>query len=97
MNVPTDEMRKWVGVCGTRSGRDLDKFAAYDMTISKSQTVEAITIDSCPMVYECKVVHYNDVIPANLDSEIELGSYGGSDYHRVYFGQVLGAYAASSY
>jgi len=97
VNVPTEEMRKWVGVCGTRSGRDLDKFAAYDMAITKGQTVDAVTIDDCPMVYECKVVHYNDLIPANLDRQIELGSYGGSDYHRLYYGEILGAYAASSY
>jgi flavin reductase (DIM6/NTAB) family NADH-FMN oxidoreductase RutF len=97
VNVPTEDMRQWVSVCGTRSGRNLDKFAAYNMTVSPGQVVDAVTIDAAPMVYECKVVHSNDVVPANLSSEVEARSYGGHDYHRVYFGEILGAYAADTY
>jgi len=97
VNVPTEEMRPWVGFCGSRSGREVDKFAAYQMTISQGQQVAAVTIDACPMVYECKVVHHNDVIPAHLDREVELGAYKGSNYHRLYYGQILGAYAAQDY
>lgn len=97
VNVPTEEMRRWVSVCGTRSGRHLDKLAAYNMTTSPGQMVDAVTIDAAPMVYECKVVHSNDVVPANLNSEVEARSYGGHDYHRVYFGEILGAFATDSY
>lgn len=97
VNVPTEAMRRWVSVCGSRSGRDIDKFAAYDMGTTPGQTVPAITIDACPMVYECKVVHVNDLVPENLAAEIEAGSYGGADYHRLYYGEILGAYAAESY
>ena len=97
VNVPTEEMRRWVSVCGTRSGRDLDKFAAHNMTTSPGQMVDAVTIDASPMVYECKVVHCNDVVPANLSREIEVGSYGGHNYHRVYYGEILGAYASEGY
>jgi flavin reductase (DIM6/NTAB) family NADH-FMN oxidoreductase RutF len=56
-----------------------------------------VTIDACPMVYECRVLHHNDVIPAHLDGEIERRSYGGRDYHRIYFGEILGAYAQEGY
>jgi len=97
VNVPTEEMREWVAVCGSRSGREMNKFAEYDMATSPGQTVGAVTIDACPMVYECKVVHHNDVLPPNLASEIEASYYGGSDYHRVYYGEILGAYAAGGY
>ena len=97
VDVPTEEMRRWVAMCGSRSGRHLDKFGTYGMSTSAGQTVSAVTIDACPMVYECKVVHHNDVIPANLAPEIESSSYGGSNYHRVYYGEILGAYAAESY
>ena len=97
VNVPTEEMHKWVAVCGSRSGRDMDKFASYDMGTTVGQTVPAVTIDACPMIYECKVVHYNDVVPAHLSADIEVGSYRGSDYHRVYYGEVLGAYANEDY
>jgi len=91
------ELVEEVLYCGQQSGREVDKFAAYQMTISQGQQVAAVTIDACPMVYECKVVHHNDVIPAHLDREVELGAYKGSNYHRLYYGQILGAYAAQDY
>lgn len=97
VNVPTDELRKWVGICGSRSGRQVDKFGAYGITTSLGQDVQAVTIDACPMVYECRVVHYNDVAPAHLERGIEAASYGGADYHRLYYGEILGAFAAATY
>ncbi len=97
VNVPAADMREWVGVCGSKSGRDLDKFAAYGIATSPGQNVQTATIDACPMVYECRVVHWSDMIPANLVPEAETSFYRGQDYHRMYFGQILGAYAASDY
>lgn len=97
VNVPSPEMADWVNVCGTRSGRDVDKIAEYDVSVSMGQNVEAIVIDDAPMVYECRVLHHNDLIPANLDAGVEKSFYGGEDYHRVYFGEIVGAYAADSY
>ncbi|MHB0859231.1 MAG: flavin reductase family protein [Anaerolineae bacterium] len=97
VGVPTSEMRRWVGICGSRSGREMDKFGEHQITTTPGQKVPAVTIDACPLVYECSVVHTNDVIPANLSQEIEVGAYRGSDYHRLYYGEVLGAYAHEGY
>ncbi len=93
VNVPSEALREWVGFCGSRSGRTVDKFAAYNISISRGQLVEAVTIDACPIVYECRVIHYNDVIPAHLDPAVEATSYGGKDYHRLYYGEILGTFA----
>jgi flavin reductase (DIM6/NTAB) family NADH-FMN oxidoreductase RutF len=60
-------------------------------------SVNSVTIDACPMVYECKVVHYNDLIPGNLDTQIETTAYKGGNYHRLYYGEILGAYASEDY
>ncbi|NLG49699.1 MAG: flavin reductase family protein [Chloroflexi bacterium] len=97
VNVPADDLRRWVGICGSRSGREIDKFGEYNIATTPAQTVAAPTIDACPMVYECQVVHYNDLIPANLTPEIDASAYGGTDYHRLYFGHILGAFADPSY
>jgi len=96
VNVPSPAQRKWVGVCGSKSGRDMDKFAELKIATTPGQKVNSVTLDACPLVYECKVVHYNDLIPANLDAQIE-GFYGGSDYHRLYYGEILGTYASEDY
>lgn len=97
VNVPNADMTRWVGICGTRSGRDGDKLAMYGVSASTGRTVASVTVDACPMVYECRVVHHNDLIPSNLDADIKRRAYGGSDYHRVYFGEITGAFALSNY
>jgi len=97
INVPTEEMRQAVRLCGARSGRELDKFAAGKLSITMGQTVKAAAIDECPLVYECRVVHFNDVIPANMDPTVEAAAYAGSDYHRLYYGEIVAAFAERGY
>lgn len=97
VNVPTPEMREWVTVCGTKSGREVNKFGAYKIQTLPAQTIDGITIDACPMVYECRVVYHHDIVPAHLDAALEASCYGGSNYHRLYYGEIVGAFAADSY
>jgi flavin reductase (DIM6/NTAB) family NADH-FMN oxidoreductase RutF len=91
VNVPTPEMRPYVNMCGTKSGRDVDKLA--DVPTSMGQTVDAVVLQECPLVYECKVIHTNDVIPQNLAPDVARRAYPRGDYHRVYYGQILGTFA----
>jgi len=97
VNVPSEDMRRWVMVCGTKSGRDVDKIGGYDVAVSPGNDVQTITIDESPLVYECRVVHHNDVIPAQLAPEIDVSAYSSGDYHRLYYGQILGTYADPSW
>ena len=91
VNVPSPELKRFVQLCGTKSGRDIDKLVQVDTSLG--QTVDCVTVDACPVVYECKVVHWNDIIPANLAPEIDERSYANGDYHRLYYGQILGTFA----
>lgn len=93
VNVPTPEMAKFVLFCGTNSGRDVDKLATFDIATTPGQKVSSITIDACPIVYECRVSHKNDVIPEELLGDIVPSYYSGGDFHRVYFGEIVGTYA----
>jgi flavin reductase (DIM6/NTAB) family NADH-FMN oxidoreductase RutF len=91
VNVPTTTMRQYVAMCGSKSGRDVDKLA--DVPTSIGQRTSVITLDECPLVYECRVVHTNDVVPANLAPKVQQRSYARGDYHRLYYGEILGAFA----
>jgi flavin reductase (DIM6/NTAB) family NADH-FMN oxidoreductase RutF len=91
VNVPTPQMKEYVALCGSRSGRDLDKLA--QVSTSMGQVVNSVTIDTCPLVYECQVVHWNDVQPGNLGADIPSRAYPQGDFHRVYYGQILGTFA----
>ncbi len=97
VSVPTADMKRYVALVGSRSGRDIDKFADLGFSAAPGQTVRAVNVAACHMVYECKVVHHNDLIPANLAPEIEARNYRGKDYHRVYFGEITGTFAFSNY
>ena len=92
--VPSPEMRRWVGICGSRSGRDMDKFADQGQRFTLAEQAPAPLIAGCPLAYVCRVVHHNDVIPANLGADIDRQFYGDHDYHRIYFGEILTTLAA---
>ncbi len=89
VNVPTPSMKEAVVFCGTKSGRDYDKFAALNLTATPGRSVNVPTIEECAISYECRVVHFNDVIPSELAAEIQSSAYKSGDYHRVYFGEIL--------
>jgi flavin reductase (DIM6/NTAB) family NADH-FMN oxidoreductase RutF len=87
--VPAKVQYEAVDFCGTRSGRDYDKFKECGLTALPSTQVSAPGIAGCPLIYECQVVHTNDVIPANLTGEIKRRAYSGGNYHRIYYGEIL--------
>jgi len=93
VNVGDSALREIVMYCGTASGRDVDKFKEKSLTAVKGSKVKSPTIKECIINYECKVVHKNDVIPERLTDEIKESAYPMNDFHRVYFGEILAAYA----
>ncbi|KPK65448.1 MAG: hypothetical protein AMK73_02980 [Planctomycetes bacterium SM23_32] len=89
VNVPGDDMHETCMYCGTKSGRDVDKFAERGLEAVAAETVGAPLIGQCVRHYECRVVHRNDVVDAAIDAEIRSQAYAKGDFHRLYYGQVL--------
>ena len=89
VNLPYPDQAHEALLCGTRSGRDIDKFAECGFTPLPSTTVTAPGIAECGLTMECRVVHHNDVIPGCLPREIITGYYPADDYHRCYYGEIL--------
>jgi flavin reductase (DIM6/NTAB) family NADH-FMN oxidoreductase RutF len=94
VNVPTPAMSDMVLFCGSQSGRDVDKIARFGLRVSRGHTVQSVTLDACPLVYECRVVQKNDILPGSLDAGILARFYPGGDFHRAYYGEILGTFAA---
>lgn len=92
VNVPSPELRKAVAICGSKSGRDMDKMSECNLTAAKSEQVAAPSIAECTVHYECRVIHKSNVINADLLPEIVAATYPEGDFHRVYYGQILGVY-----
>ncbi|MGQ9584593.1 MAG: flavin reductase family protein [Anaerolineae bacterium] len=89
VGVPSQAQHEAVAFCGAHSGRDCDKFRECGLETLPSLRVRTPGIAGCPVIYECRIVHTNEVIPANLAGEIRARSYPSGDYHRVYFGEIL--------
>ncbi len=56
VNVAPYELAEQALVCGRRSGRDLDKFAATGLTAGKARKVRPPIIEECLGFLECRVV-----------------------------------------
>lgn len=91
--LPGKGMEDWLEFCGTKSGRDVDKFKELGMTAAKGLEVEAPYIEECPVHFECEIVYRNEMKPGQLRKAIEDDVYPGKDMHVLYYGEVQGVYA----
>ena len=93
VNVPPPELAMAASHCGTVSGRDHDKFREAQLTPCPSREVRSPIIQECVVHYECRTLHRNDVAPNALVQAVRDEFYPRGDFHRVYFGEIVAAYA----
>jgi flavin reductase (DIM6/NTAB) family NADH-FMN oxidoreductase RutF len=93
VNVPPRELAAAANLCGTLSGRDHDKFKEAGLTLIPSKQVRPPVIAECVVHYECRTLHRNDVAPDALVQAVLDDAYPAGDFHRVYFGEIVAAYA----
>jgi len=96
VNVPRADMANEVAICGTKSGRDTDKFVECGFTLRPGNKIDVPYIAECPIHYECRTVHKNTVQHEQLVRKIRAGYYGSGDWHDVYYGEILGVYRHNS-
>jgi flavin reductase (DIM6/NTAB) family NADH-FMN oxidoreductase RutF len=53
VNIPTRELLKATEICGSKSGRRVDKFEASGLTREKAEKISAPLIAECPVNIEC--------------------------------------------
>ena len=98
VNIPYGEFDKNIlGVCGTKSGRDMDKFAALGLEAVPGETVNAPAIRQLPLTLECKVIYQQDQVlsamdPESLNRYYAQGTPNERDFHTAYYGLITDAY-----
>ena len=98
INVPMGDIdRNILAVCGTKSGRDMDKFKELGLTEEAPETISVPAIKELPLTLECKVIYKQDQDPAAIAPENDnryyaKGTANEGDYHTAYYGQILAAY-----
>ena len=103
INVPMDSVdRKILSICGTRSGRDMNKIQDLGLTLEEPMVISVPGIKELPLTLECKVIYRQQqdlsAIPVDIlaryypleDDTLHPGS--DRDYHIAYTAQILKAY-----
>ena len=88
ISVPYRSLSEQVIYCGTTSGRDVDKFAECGFSPVQREEISSPGIAQCGLIYYCQVAHANDVLPQQLDDDINRACYPSGDYHRFYHGII---------
>lgn len=93
VSIPlSNNLKKALAVCGSKSGRDIDKFKECNLTLDKSQSVDTPIIGECELHYECKIVYKQEMNPQLLSKHIVESSYADGDYHTLYYGEIVATY-----
>ncbi len=92
VTIPIDTSSKdAVMFCGTKSGRDYDKFIECGLQTRKAVAVDSPIIDIPGIHYECNIIYKSAMDKTNLDEKLEK-LYPANDYHTLYFGEILACY-----
>ena len=103
INVPFGpHSKKIIGICGAKSGRDMDKIKEAGLTLVEPEVISVPALKEFPLTLECKVVYQQKqdlsvlaekFMPGCYPQDVD-GSFVGSnrDAHVAYYGEIVSAY-----
>ena len=103
VNIPYGDVdSKILGFCGTKSGRDTDKFNELGLEAVDSDVVSVPGIRQLPLTLECKVltskIQNIPMLPENLQNRyypkgVDSSNPGSNeDFHIAYYGEIVNSY-----
>jgi flavin reductase (DIM6/NTAB) family NADH-FMN oxidoreductase RutF len=92
VSIPANGMMDELTFCGTRSGRDYDKFKECNLEPVASQQVVSPIIKLAGLHYEGKIIYKSAMDPTYFEPAYEPEVYPAKDYHTLYFGEVVACY-----
>ncbi len=94
VSVLPESCRDALHLCGSKSGRDLDKIAACGLTV-RYGAGDAPFFDEAELVLVCRKLYAQDMKPeCVIDQAAAEPFYKEGDWHRMYVGEVVEAYRA---
>lgn len=89
--IPKTDRKKELAVCGTKSGRDTDKFALTGLKALPCRKIDAPAVEGC-YVIECKVAYQTTLEKSGLPAEIQERWYQKNDLHTLMVGEIVDEY-----
>ena len=87
-----DQYTRELNLCGTKSGREINKLEACNFHIERCSGIDSFFISESTIHYECRIIHKNFIDPSTLDPLIDKKYYPVKDYHMVYYGEIMGIF-----
>ena len=95
VNIPVGAVdSKILGVCGTKSGRDMDKIRELNLTLEEPMNISVPGIKELPLTLGCKILYRMEQTLDTIPQDIIEKYYPNGDFHYAYYGQIVGAYIA---
>ena len=94
VNVPLGKVdKKAFFICGTKSGRNMDKIKEAGLTLVSPEVISVPAIKEIPLTLECRVIYRQEQDAAQLPQEILRQFYTvETDDHIIYYGLIEEAY-----
>lgn len=88
LNSYPQEMHEKLVVCGSKSGRDIDKVKECELTVAVSEQ-GGVYYEEAELVIVCKKMYYDEINPDNFVEPSIADNYPNKDYHRMYIGEIV--------
>lgn len=89
ISIPYDgKLKEALAVCGSKSGRDIDKEAETGISFVPGQAVDSPVVGGCDIYYECKISYSDPLEVDKLADELSGRNYNG-DRHDFYYGEIV--------
>ncbi len=82
--------RDALAFCGSRSGRDVDKFEACGL--HKIPLDGSTAIEEAELVITCKKLCRQPLLPESFTDPSVMEHYADHDYHTMYIGEIINIY-----
>ena len=87
----SEEYRKALSLCGSKSGREIDKVKECGFTV-KTAACGAPYFEEAQLVLVCRKRFAQAMDPNNIPQEIKEKWYPQQDYHTMYIGETVEAF-----
>lgn len=94
INVPLgDYDKKILGVCGSKSGRDMDKIEVAGLTLVEPEVIGVPGLKELPLTLECRMLYRQQQDDDQLCEELRKQFYTiEKGDHIAYYGEIVAAY-----
>ena len=83
-----EEHRQALALCGSKSGREVDKVQACGFTV-KTASCGAPYFGEASLVLVCRKRFAQEMDPANIPEDVKASFYPTQDYHTMYIGEIV--------